>query len=225
MDRQAASDAKFYTPYTLNSPLGVGGLYKRIIDLSAASLMVVAMLPILLVVAAAIKLCDGGPVFFKHRRVGLGGRTFDCLKFRTMKIDAEARLADWLKENPAAAEEWNATRKLKNDPRLTPIGKSLRKSSIDELPQLFNVLRGEMSLVGPRPVVAEELLLYGRHVAHYYAVRPGLTGAWQISGRNDVSYAERVRLDTEYCMTWSATTDLLILFKTVPVLFSGRGSY
>ncbi len=142
-----------------------------------------------------------------------------------MKIDAELRLQEWLLKNPVAAEEWNATQKLKYDPRLTPIGKSLRRSSLDELPQLFNVFRGEMSLVGPRPVVAEEVPRYGRDIAHYYSVRPGLTGAWQVSGRNDVSYTERVRLDTEYCTTWSFTKDLTIMLKTLPVLLSRRGSY
>lgn len=225
MNGHISSEQITYTISTSNSPLGVGGLSKRMIDISAATVLIVLVSPVLLLVAVAVKLCDGGPVFFKHRRVGFGGRTFECWKFRTMRIDAGALLEDLLARDAAAAEEWQASRKLKNDPRLTPIGKSLRRSSIDELPQLFNVLRGEMSLVGPRPVVAEELPRYGRHVAQYYAVRPGLTGAWQISGRSDASYAERVRLDTEYCMTWSARTDLLIMLKTVPVLFSGRGSY
>jgi exopolysaccharide production protein ExoY len=194
-------------------------------DVAAAIVLVALASPVLLAIGIAVKACDGGPVFFRHRRIGFGGRPFDCLKFRTMKVDAEARLKNWLRDNPAAAAEWKATQKLKHDPRLTPIGQSLRRSSIDELPQLFNVLRGDMSLVGPRPVVVEELPRYGREITHYYAARPGLTGAWQVSGRNDVSYAERVWLDTEYCMSWSLTNDLLIMLKTVPALFSGRGSY
>lgn len=200
-------------------------IYKRSLDVAASCVTIVLLSPVLASVAIMVKFCDGGPVFFRHRRIGFGGQTFECLKFRTMKIDAELRLQEWLVKNPVAAEEWSATQKLKNDPRLTPIGKSLRRSSLDELPQLFNILRGDMSLVGPRPVVAEEVPRYGREIAHYYSVRPGLTGAWQVSGRNDVSYAERVRLDTEYCTTWSFTKDLAIMLKTVPVLFSGRGSY
>ncbi|WP_426130753.1 sugar transferase [Pararhizobium sp. PWRC1-1] len=201
------------------------GIYKRALDVVASCATIVLLSPVLASVAIMVKICDGGPVLFRHRRIGFGGQTFECLKFRTMKIDAELRLQEWLLKNPVAAEEWNATQKLKYDPRLTPIGKSLRRSSLDELPQLFNVFRGEMSLVGPRPVVAEEVPRYGRDIAHYYSVRPGLTGAWQVSGRNDVSYTERVRLDTEYCTTWSFTKDLTIMLKTLPVLLSRRGSY
>ncbi len=209
----------------MSTPFLSTRIYKRALDVVAAGSAIVLLSPVLAWVAIMVKICDGGPVLFRHRRIGFGGQTFECLKFRTMKIDAELHLQEWLLKNPVAAEEWNATQKLKYDPRLTPIGKSLRRSSLDELPQLFNIFRGEMSLVGPRPVVAEEVPRYGRDIAHYYSVRPGLTGAWQVSGRNDVSYAERVRLDTEYCTTWSFTKDLAIMLKTVPVLFSGRGSY
>jgi exopolysaccharide production protein ExoY len=203
----------------------VGGAYKRILDIAVSGAAIVLLSPILAIVAVAIKLCDGGPIFFMHGRIGFGGQPFTCLKFRTMNVDAEPRLKEYLLANPLAAEEWNTTQKLKRDPRLTAIGGPLRRSSIDELPQLINVLRGDMSLVGPRPVVAEEVARYGRDVAHYFSVRPGLTGAWQVSGRNDLSYAERVRLDAEYCMTWSPIKDVLIMLRTIPILFSGRGSY
>ncbi|WP_327791304.1 sugar transferase [Rhizobium herbae] len=205
--------------------LAVGGAYKRILDMAVSGAAIVLLSPILATVAIVIKLCDGGPIFFMHQRIGFGGQPFTCLKFRTMSVDAEARLREYLLANPLTAEEWNASQKLKKDPRLTAIGGSLRRSSIDELPQLFNVLRGDMSLVGPRPVVADEMARYGRDVSYYLSARPGLTGAWQVSGRNDVSYAERVRLDVEYCETWSPMKDVLIMLRTIPALFSGRGSY
>lgn len=205
--------------------LAVGGTYKRILDMAVSSAAIVLLSPILATVAIAIKLCDGGPIFFLHQRVGFGGQAFKCLKFRTMCVDAEARLEEHLLANPLTAEEWRTTRKLKKDPRLTAIGGALRRSSIDELPQLFNVLLGDMSLVGPRPVVPDEVARYGRDASYYLSARPGLTGAWQVGGRNDVSYAERVRLDVEYCVTWSPKKDGLIMLRTIPVLFSGRGSY
>lgn len=181
--------------------------------------------PILALIAIAIKLCDGGPVLFTHQRIGFAGQPFGCLKFRTMCVDAEVRLAEHLIANPLAAAEWKATQKLKADPRLTAIGGALRRSSIDELPQLINVLRGEMSLVGPRPVVDDEIARYGRDVLYYLSSRPGLTGAWQTSGRNDVSYAERVQMDADYYRTWSLGRDVVIMLRTIPALFSQRGSY
>lgn len=203
----------------------LGGRYKRVVDVVISAAAIVLLSPMLTIVAIAIKLCDGGPVLFRHQRIGFGGRPFHCLKFRTMSPDAGARLEEHLRDNPAAAEEWQTTRKLKKDPRLTAIGGALRRSSIDELPQLFNVLRGDMSLVGPRPVVADEVARYGRDATYYLSTRPGLTGAWQVGGRSDVSYAERVRLDVEYCETWSPGKDGSIMLRTIPVLFSGRGSY
>jgi exopolysaccharide production protein ExoY len=219
------SDATISPATAIPAPLAAGRGYKRLLDVAVSGVAIVLLSPVLATVALTIKLSDGGPVLFRHRRVGIGGRTFDCLKFRTMNVDADIRLKEHLLADPAAAEEWETTRKLKKDPRLTAIGGSLRRSSIDELPQLINVLRGDMSLVGPRPVVTEEIAHYGRDASHYLSVRPGLTGAWQVSGRNDVSYAERVRLDTEYCMTWSLAKDLQIMLRTIPALFSGRGSY
>jgi exopolysaccharide production protein ExoY len=201
----------------------LGGSYKRVIDIVLASIAFISAIPIFAVVALAIKLSDGGPIFFRHQRVGFGGKTFPCLKFRTMRVRSD--LIELLKADPQAAEEWKTKQKLSNDPRVTAIGASLRRSSIDELPQLINVLKGEMSLVGPRPVTTEEMARYGRDAVHYLSTRPGLTGAWQISGRNDLSYSERVRLDAEYCTTWSPLVDLSIMLRTVPALFSHRGSY
>jgi exopolysaccharide production protein ExoY len=214
----------YYTQRTFGTG-AVGGLRKRALDFLVALTAIIVLSPMLALVAIMVKLSDGGPILFSHRRIGFRGAPFGCLKFRTMVTDADTRLQECLRAHPRAAEEWHATRKLKDDPRQTRIGRALRRSSIDELPQLFNVLRGDMSLVGPRPIVAEEAPRYGRDVFSYLAVRPGLTGAWQISGRSDVSYAERVRLDVEYCATWSSPKDLSIMLRTIPVLFSRRGSY
>lgn len=202
----------------------LGGSYKRLIDIVLASVALVSAIPIFAIVAVAIKLCDGGPVLFRHERVGLGGRTFPCLKFRTMRVRSEIHLMQYLEADPTAAEEWNAKQKLSNDPRITAIGASLRRSSIDELPQLINVLKGDMSLVGPRPVTTEEMARYGRDAAYYLSARPGLTGAWQVSGRNDIPYAQRVVMDAEYCRTWSLARDISIMLRTVPALFAQRGS-
>lgn len=200
-------------------------LPKAVLDRGAALLGLVLLMPMLLVVAALIYLRDPGPVLYAHRRIGRHGRVFNCLKFRTMVLDSDAVLARHLAENPAAATEWAATRKLRADPRVTTIGARLRKTSIDELPQLINVLRGEMSLVGPRPIVMEEARHYGEALAAYLAVRPGVTGLWQISGRSDTSYAERVDLDRAYVRGRSMMLDVSILLRTVGVVVKGRGSY
>jgi exopolysaccharide production protein ExoY len=215
IDSEEASISRVYA---------LGGLYKRLIDIVLASVALVWSIPLFAIVAVAIKLCDRGPIFFKHERVGLGGKTFSCLKFRTMRVRSDIHLMRYLEANPQAAEEWKSKQKLSNDPRITAIGGSLRRSSIDELPQLINVLKGDMSLVGPRPVTTEEMARYGRDAAHYLSARPGLTGAWQVSGRNDVSYEQRVLMDAEYCRTWSLIGDISIMLRTVPALFSQRGS-
>jgi undecaprenyl-phosphate galactose phosphotransferase len=146
------------------------------------------------------------------------------MKFRTMHVDADALLADILARDPAAASEWEASQKLKDDPRITPIGQVLRRTSLDELPQLINVLRGEMSLVGPRPIVAAEVRFYGRHIADYYQARPGITGLWQVSGRSDTSYPRRVELDVWYVRNWVLWHDIAILLKTVPAVLFRRGA-
>lgn len=198
---------------------------KAVFDRSAALFGLLLLLPLLLLVAALIYLRDPGPVLFAHPRIGRGGRTFRCLKFRTMVRNGDEVLARYLEENPEAAREWDATRKLKTDPRVTTLGQKLRKSSIDELPQLINVLKGEMSLVGPRPIVAEEARYYGAAMRDYASVRPGLTGLWQVGGRSDTSYADRVRLDQTYVRTRSLWLDLKIILRTVVVVVKGRGSY
>ena len=190
-----------------------------------AILILLFFLPVLALVAAAVALQDGGPVIFAHQRLGRNGKPFLCYKFRSMRVDAEARLAEVLAADPAAPEEWARDHKLRRDPRVTPLGDFLRRSSLDELPQFFNVLRGEMSLVGPRPIVEAERSKYGRRFLHYCAVKPGITGLWQISGRNDVAYRTRVALDTCYAMNKSLGLDLYILVMTVPSVLRARGCY
>ena len=202
----------------------VGGLAKRSFDVAMTLGIMVLIMPLFALFAVSIKLLDPGPLIYRHVRIGFGGKRFNCLKFRTMVVNSQERLNNLLASDDEARQEWERDRKLKNDPRITPLGKLLRRSSIDELPQLFNVLKGEMSLVGPRPVVLEELERYGGHAALYLTARPGLTGLWQTSGRNDVSYESRVALDVQYLCNWSMAVDLLILFKTVFVVLKQRGS-
>lgn len=202
-----------------------GGTIKRAFDITGALGAIVVFSPLLLLLALLVKFSDGGRVFYGHTRVGRSGNTFRCLKFRTMVEDGGEVLAQHFAENPDARAEWNATRKLQDDPRVTRAGAVLRKLSLDELPQLFNILRGDMSFVGPRPVVSDELDLYGNAVVYYLQTRPGLTGLWQISGRNDVSYGERVDYDQHYVENWSLVFDILIIIRTVPAVISSRGSY
>lgn len=197
----------------------------RAIDISVASIALIFFLPLMGAIALAIVILDPGPVFFAHRRLGQHGRMFPCLKFRSMAVNAEERLKELLDSDPAAREEWARDHKLRNDPRITPLGNFLRRSSLDELPQLFNVLRGEMSLVGPRPIVLGEVERYGRYIHKYCEVRPGITGLWQIGGRNDVSYRRRVALDVTYTRNRSAMLNMRILIWTVPSVLMARGSY
>jgi Undecaprenyl-phosphate galactose phosphotransferase WbaP len=198
---------------------------KRIFDIAVALLLLGSLAPIGLIVSLMI-IRSGGPIFFAHERVGRGGRVFKCLKFRTMVPDAAAVLEQALALDPEAREEWLRTRKLKNDPRITRIGKLLRVTSIDELPQLINVVLGDMSLVGPRPVVQQELHEhYKGDNSYYLLVRPGLTGLWQISGRNLTDYQQRVHLDSWYVRNWSLWSDIVILFRTIPVVIAGHGAY
>jgi undecaprenyl-phosphate galactose phosphotransferase len=212
----------------LVSPSNLSRPFSRVVktgfDQLGAITLLLLFAPLLLVLAILIR-ADGGPAFYRHRRIGAGGRMFDCLKFRSMAVDAERMLHRLLTADPAAATEWSATHKLKNDPRITQIGRFLRASSLDELPQLFNVVRGEMSLVGPRPIVRAEVKRYGSDIEHYYAAKPGLTGLWQVSGRSDMSYARRVQLDVWYVRNWSLWHDVAILFKTVPAVFLQRGAH
>jgi len=162
---------------------------------------------------------------FRHRRVGFNGKHFDCLKFRTMVTDAPERLQRLLESDPAAAAEWATNRKLRHDPRVTPIGDILRKSSLDELPQLFNVLRGDMSIVGPRPVTDEELERYKSSIGAYLACRPGITGLWQVSGRSSTTYEQRVAYDTFYASNWSVALDAKILVVTIPSLLATDSAF
>jgi lipopolysaccharide/colanic/teichoic acid biosynthesis glycosyltransferase len=198
---------------------------KRALDIIGAGLGLVVLSPFFLIVALLVR-ADGGPAFFAHQRVGRGGKLFGCLKFRSMVVESQARLEALLASNPAARAEWEATRKLKNDPRITRIGRFLRSTSLDELPQLINVLRGEMSLVGPRPVQEAEIdRYYGASAAHYMAVRPGITGLWQVSGRSETSYESRVALDVSYVSRPSMLADLSILLRTPVAVLSRRGAH
>lgn len=197
----------------------------RTIDIALAASAILVLLPVLLLIALLIKIQDGGPALYWQKRIGRGGQRFPCFKFRSMVTDAESRLSQYLATNPEARAEWAADHKLRNDPRITALGQFLRKSSLDELPQLLNVLRGEMSLVGPRPIVDAEISRYGRYFEHYCRVRPGITGLWQVMGRNDVSYRRRVALDVTYVKIRSTTTYMAILIKTVPAVVFRSGVY
>ena len=198
---------------------------KRALDIIGAGVGLVLLAPFFLIVALMVR-ADGGPAFFAHQRVGRGGKLFGCLKFRSMVVDSQARLESLLASDPAARAEWEATRKLKNDPRITRIGRFLRSTSLDELPQLINVLRGEMSLVGPRPVQEAEIdRYYGASAAHYMAVRPGITGLWQVSGRSETSYESRVALDVAYVSRPSLLADIAILLRTPVAVLSRRGAH
>jgi undecaprenyl-phosphate galactose phosphotransferase len=199
---------------------------KRTFDLSLSVLLLPLLLPVIGILGLLIRLDSPGPVFYRHFRVGRGGRMFGVYKFRSMYRDSKERLEKILSTDGEAKKEWDAYFKLKNDPRVTRMGKFLRRTSLDELPQIFNVLTGEMSLVGPRPVVDEEIAKYYREFAdYYYLVRPGITGLWQVSGRNDVDYDVRVRLDSWYVLNWSLWLDMLMCIKTVRVVLKRQGAY
>jgi undecaprenyl-phosphate galactose phosphotransferase len=207
----------------LSSPFA--RLYKRAFDVVVGGAILALTAPLFLILTAAVLIADGRPVLFQQRRVGMNGRPFACLKFRTMVTDADARLQALLASDPAARAEWEETRKLRKDPRISRLGCWLRRTSLDELPQLLNVLRGEMSLIGPRPVVEDELDRYGPRAAFYLKTRPGLSGLWQVSGRSDVDYGRRVELDCRYVRNWSPWWDIALLLATVRVVFSRRGAY
>ena len=199
--------------------------FKRIFDLVLTIVGGLMISPVLLGIALAVAIDNRGRVIFAHKRVGAAGKKFFCYKFQTMIPDAEEKLKKYLAENPAAKKEWDETFKLTNDPRVTKLGNFLRRTSLDELPQLWNVIRGEMSLVGPRPIVQAEVVRYGKNIREYYMVLPGITGMWQVSGRSDTTYSERVAMDTWYVRNWSVWIDLIYLFKTVKAVFYGKGAY
>lgn len=204
---------------------GHNRIAKRLIDLLLLMLGVLFILPMTTLIAIAILIESGWPVFFKHERIGRGGKSFATYKYRTMVRDAQHVLETALEESEELKREWESNQKLRDDPRLTKIGKIVRRLSLDELPQLWNVLKGEMSLVGPRPITKKEIERYGDSFDLYTQVLPGLTGLWQVSGRSDLSYAERVWLDTHYVRNWSIWLDLVILVRTVWVVIAGIGAY
>lgn len=198
-------------------------LTKRVFDTLIALILLLCMSPVMALIAVWIRR-DGGPALFAHPRVGKRGKAFKCYKFRTMVVDAEQQLEQLLQHQPELCAQWENERKLTDDPRVNGFGRFLRASSLDELPQLINVIRGEMSLVGPRPVVATELPKYGDEIGYYLMVRPGMTGLWQVSGRSDLDYDTRVYLDTWYVKNWSLWHDQIILLKTIDVVFRGAGA-
>jgi exopolysaccharide production protein ExoY len=206
-------------------PAPIGMTPKRVIDIILALSGIVLLAPLLIICYVLTVITSPGPAIFRHRRVGFNGKHFDCLKFRTMVTDAPERLQRLLESDPAAAAEWAANRKLRHDPRITPIGDILRKSSLDELPQLFNVLRGDMSIVGPRPVTDEELERYKSSIGAYLACRPGITGLWQVSGRSSTTYDQRVAYDTFYATNWSVALDAKILVVTIPSLLTSDSAF
>ncbi|GHV93967.1 undecaprenyl-phosphate galactose phosphotransferase WbaP [Spirochaetia bacterium] len=198
---------------------------KRFMDLVLVIIGGIIMLPLLLLITLLIKLSSPGPVLYGHKRLGKNGRTFTAYKFRSMVTDSAERLQKLLESDPEIKREWAANHKLRNDPRITKIGRFLRRTSFDEFPQLINILKGEMSLVGPRPIVDDEVEKYGEDFNRIFSVKPGLTGLWQVSGRSDTDYNERVSYDTYYLQSWSGWLDLWVLFKTFGVVIRGKGAY
>jgi undecaprenyl-phosphate galactose phosphotransferase len=213
----------FSTRNNLLSP--VDKMFKLFFDFTMTSILMIIFSPILLLLYLVVFISTKGKPIFKHARIGKGAKPFAVYKFRTMYSNADRLLQDLLENDDLIKEEWEKEFKLKDDPRITSIGKFLRKTSLDELPQLINVIKGEMSLVGPRPIVQEEILKYGNYFNYFKAVKPGITGLWQISGRNDVDYDERVQLDTWYVRNWSIEQDLIILMKTIVTVLLRKGSY
>jgi exopolysaccharide production protein ExoY len=203
----------------------IGTQSKRIVDIALALSGIILLAPLLVICYLLTVTTSPGSALFRHRRVGFNGKHFDCLKFRTMLTDAPDRLRELLESDAVAAAEWAATRKLRHDPRVTAIGAILRKSSLDELPQLFNVLKGEMSIVGPRPVMDEELERYTTSVGAYLACRPGITGLWQVSGRSTTTYDKRVACDAFYAQNWSMALDAKILIVTIPSLLASETAF
>lgn len=200
-------------------------ILKRMFDFSIALLGIIVISPILVGIAFLIYKSSPGQIIFSHMRIGTNGKIFPCYKFRSMVNNSQEMLEKYLANNVEALAEWNRDFKLKNDPRVTKIGAFLRKTSLDELPQLFNIIKGEMSLVGPRPIIDQEIEKYGEYINDYYIVSPGMTGYWQISGRSDIDYDERVRMDSWYVRNWSFWQDIVILIKTIRVVFGKKGAY
>lgn len=223
------------TPYDIGGTLGLEvhqnllsrwqQFSKRLLDIFLVIISIPVLIPVFVLLALAIRIDSPGKVFFTQKRVGRGNNLLKVVKFRTMQENAEEALEIYLNEHPELREEWEANYKLKHDPRVTRMGRFLRRTSLDELPQVWNVLCGEMSLVGPRPIVQEEIPMYGHYFNLYTQVLPGMTGMWQVSGRNDLSYEERVRLDEYYVRNWSIWLDFYILASTVFAILTARGAY
>ena len=197
---------------------------KLAFDKLFAVFALLTLAPVMAAIAIASRIGDPGPVFYRHERIGQNGKPFHCLKFRSMRMDSAEVLAHLLETDPVARAEWARDQKLTDDPRIHPVGRFLRKTSLDELPQFWNVLKGDMSIVGPRPIIADEAERYGVHFADYCAVRPGITGAWQVGGRNLTSYTHRVALDVEYVRNATLLDDVRIVFRTVAVVLTQRGA-
>lgn len=212
----------------INEPISVKHLpIKRIFDILFSLTVLILFSPLFLMIALAIFITSPGNIIYSHQRIGRGGKPFPCYKFRTMYQDADLRLKEILEKNPVLKEEWEKTYKLKNDPRITPIGAFLRKTSMDELPQFWNVLKGDLSVVGPRPVVEEEINKYFGHKAlKILSMRPGLTGPWQVSGRSDITcYKKRIELDEFYIEKQSFFFDVVLIAKTIPAIIQSKGAY
>lgn len=220
-DRSRSGDGEQGAP-EFRSP-AVNGL-KRAMDVVLAGAGLLLVSPLLLLLALIIKLSDGGPVVYGHPRSGRNGKIFTCLKLRSMRVDAAERLKDLLASDARARLQWEKYRKLDPDPRVTAVGRFIRKTSLDELPQLFNILRGDMSVIGPRPVTAEETEFYGENAVYYKAVRPGVLGLWQVHGRNKLSYPERIAYDVKYVREWTIWMDVMIILRAIPVVLFGRGA-
>lgn len=219
------SSSSFATDSTeFDHPPSLSLAAKRVIDVVGAIVLAAVLLPLILPIIVAMGISGEG-ILYRHRRVGQNGRIFKCYKFRTMVPNADKVLQDFLDRDSALKAEWLQDHKLRDDPRITFVGRFLRRTSLDELPQVWNVLKGEMSLVGPRPVVKEELLRYGRNVSAYLSVKPGITGLWQVSGRNDMDYRRRVAIDVYYVRNRTVLLDFYILLKTTGVVLSGSGAY
>ena len=216
------SDGQIVRPLNWRRQLQYKGALKRVFDLALCLILIPVICPVVLFLYL-LALRDGGPGFFGHWRCGHNGRAFQCLKIRTMVPDAERRLESMLLQHRDLRQEWSRSQKLRVDPRVTPLGRVLRKTGLDELPQIWNVIRGDMSLIGPRPVTEQELERYGRDRAAYVDVRPGITGLWQVSGRNDLSYLQRIRLDRNYAENLSFQLDMRILLKTFGAIWQRTG--
>jgi Undecaprenyl-phosphate galactose phosphotransferase WbaP len=225
--RLLSDDVALPAERTYPDPLrrwSVAGGFKRVFDIVGAIVLGIVFAPLMSVIVLLL-FREGGPVIYRHRRVGRDGRIFECLKFRSMVPDADRVLRGLLELHPELREEWLRDHKLRDDPRITALGRFLRRTSLDELPQIWNVMRGEMSLVGPRPVVREELMRYGRCLPIYLSAKPGITGLWQVTGRNDTDYRRRVALDVYYVRKQNLLLDLYILLKTTRVVLGGGGAY